>query len=90
MRKYCAQLLAIGLAVPLLTLGTPAATTIASVSIDAGRTLATFPETGVAMNAAVYDGNMNHPAILRARRVEGLSGVRRLGAGPATRGSGRP
>ncbi|WP_327722233.1 hypothetical protein OG381_47790 [Streptomyces sp. NBC_00490] len=56
-RKYCAQLIALGVAVPLLALGIPAASaaTTASVSIDAGRTLATFPETGVGMNVAVYD-----------------------------------
>ncbi|GAB2885932.1 LPXTG cell wall anchor domain-containing protein [Streptomyces mayteni] len=40
----------------------PAAIT-ASVSVDAGDALATIPDTGVGMNVAVYDGNMNHPAI---------------------------
>jgi len=33
----------------------------ASVSVDAGRTLVSIPATGVGMNVAVYDGDMNHP-----------------------------
>lgn len=77
-RKYCAQLIALGMAVPLFTLGTPAASaaTTASVSIDAGRTLATFPDTGVGMNVAVYDGNMNHPAIPGLLSAAGMKAVR--------------
>ena len=35
----------------------------ASVSVDAGRTLASVPANGVGMNVAVYDGNMNRPAV---------------------------
>ncbi|WP_030937080.1 hypothetical protein [Streptomyces sp. NRRL S-646] len=35
----------------------------ASVSVDAGRTLASIPATGVGMNVAVYDGDVNHPSV---------------------------
>ncbi|MFD5315299.1 cellulose-binding protein [Streptomyces sp. NPDC127098] len=48
----------------------------ASVSVDAGARLATIPDTGVGMNVAVYDENMNHPAIPGLFRDAGVGMVR--------------
>ncbi|MFJ1967177.1 cellulose-binding protein [Streptomyces sp. NPDC087903] len=53
----------------------PAALT-ASVSVDTGRTLASIPGTGVGMNVAVYDGNMNHSAVPGLLRDAGVGTVR--------------
>ncbi|NUR04400.1 MAG: hypothetical protein HOY79_50220 [Streptomyces sp.] len=53
----------------------PAAVT-ASVSVDAGRTLASIPATGVGMNVAVYDGNMNHPSVPGLLKDAGVAMVR--------------
>lgn len=50
--------------------------TTASVSIDAGQALATIPATGVGMNVAVYDGNMNHPDISGLYKAAGVGMVR--------------
>ncbi|MET9909358.1 cellulose-binding protein [Streptomyces sp. NPDC006476] len=48
----------------------------ASVSVDAGRTLANIPATGVGMSVAVYDGNMNHAAVPRLLKDAGVGMVR--------------
>ncbi|MEU6356594.1 cellulose-binding protein [Streptomyces sp. NPDC047072] len=48
----------------------------ASVAVDAARTLSTVPATGVGMNVAVYDGNMNHPAVPGLLRDAGVGAVR--------------
>lgn len=48
----------------------------ASVSVDAGRTLASIPATGVGMNVAVYDGNMNHPSVPGLLKDAGVGMVR--------------
>ena len=70
MRRFArtrpARLLGLVTAVTLVAVGAIAAAalpasaaTTASVSINAGQSLATFPTTGIGMNVAVYDGNMN-------------------------------
>ena len=48
----------------------------ASVSVDAGRTVARIPATGVGMNVAVYDGNMNHPSVPGLLKDAGVGMVR--------------
>lgn len=48
----------------------------ASVSVDANRALATIPTTGVGMNVAVYDGNMNHSAVPGLLRDAGVGMIR--------------
>lgn len=53
----------------------PAAVT-ASVSVDAGRSLARIPATGIGMNVAVYDGNMNHSAVPGLLKNAGVGAVR--------------
>jgi hypothetical protein len=69
-RRYPARLAVLLAAVSLAVAGSitaaapPASAAVAaSVSIDAGQGLATIPDTGVGMNVAVYDANMNHPAV---------------------------
>lgn len=54
----------------------PSAAFTASVSVDAGARLATIPDTGVGMNVAVYDENMNHPPIPGLFRDAGVGMVR--------------
>ncbi|MEU0805270.1 cellulose-binding protein [Streptomyces sp. NPDC005970] len=48
----------------------------ASVSVDANRALAKIPTTGVGMNVAVYDGNMNHSAVPGLLRDAGVGMIR--------------
>lgn len=48
----------------------------ASVSVDAGRTLATMPSAGVGTNVAVYDGNMNDSAVPGLVSAAGIKAVR--------------
>ncbi|MGW0846576.1 hypothetical protein ACWD26_41915 [Streptomyces sp. NPDC002787] len=54
------------------------------MSVDTGRTLATVPTTGVGMNVAVHDGNMNHFAVPGLLRDTGVGVVRYPGGGYAT------
>src|ERR1700736_4767505 len=70
------HLAALALTVPLGAAGAvavnaqpAAAASTASVSVNTGQALATIPPTGVGMNVAVYDGNMNSavtPGLLSA------------------------
>lgn len=53
-----------------------AAAVTATVSVDAGRQLATIPATGVGSNAAVYDGNMNNSAVPGLLSAAGISTLR--------------
>ena len=59
------------------------AATTASVSVNAGHSLATIPGTGVGMNVAVYDGSMNGPAIPGLLSAMGAGLVRYPGGGYA-------
>ncbi|NUO41072.1 MAG: hypothetical protein HOV82_03435 [Streptomyces sp.] len=56
--------------------GAAATAYTASVSVDTARTLATLPATGVGMNVAVYDGNMNHPSVPGLLKDAGVGAVR--------------
>jgi hypothetical protein len=60
-----------------------AATTTASVSIDAGRTLSSWPAAGIGMNVAVWDARMNDPATATLLRNAGVTAVRYPGGGYA-------
>ncbi len=53
-----------------------AAATTASVSVNAGQTLATFSSVGVGTNVAVYDGNMNGSSIPGLLSSAGIKAVR--------------
>ncbi|MGW4995333.1 LPXTG cell wall anchor domain-containing protein [Streptomyces mirabilis] len=86
--RYRARLFGLFAAVSLAAAATPSAaagpTAIsASVSVDAGRALAGIPATGVGMNVAVYDGNMNHPAVPGLLKDTGTGMVRYPGGGYA-------
>jgi hypothetical protein len=50
--------------------------TTATVTVDAGQKLATIPATGVGSNVAVYDGNMNGPAVPGLLSTAGIDSVR--------------
>ncbi|GGQ99176.1 hypothetical protein [Streptomyces asoensis] len=70
-----------GIAVPSSAVAAPVApitptAVSASVSVDAGRALATVPATGVGMNVAVYDGNMNHSSVPGLLKDAGTGAVR--------------
>jgi hypothetical protein len=68
----------------LLTLTEPASAAVtASVSVNAGQALATIPSTGVGVNAAVYDGNMNSSDIPGLLSAAGMKVVRYPGGGYA-------
>ena len=77
------QLAALALTMPLAAAGTIAAgalpasaATTVSVSISAGQALATIPSTGVGINTAVYDGNMNSSATPGLLSTAGFGMVR--------------
>jgi hypothetical protein len=53
-----------------------AANTSATVTVNAGQSLATIPSTGVGTNVAVYDGNMNSSATPGLLSTAGLKAVR--------------
>lgn len=84
--RYRARLIGPAVAVSLATAGSgtaappsasaTAAAVTASVSVDMGRALAKIPATGVGMNVAVYDGNMNHPAVPGLLKDAGTGMVR--------------
>ena len=74
--------LGVGLLTAATTVPASAATT-ASVTIDAGRTLTTWPAAGVGMNVAVWDGRMNDPATAGLLRNAGITAVRYPGGGYA-------
>lgn len=59
----------------LATLPASAATT-ATVTINAGQSLATFPAVGVGMNVAVWDGRMNDPQTTDLLANAGITAVR--------------
>lgn len=67
-------------ATAVATLPASAATT-ASVSINAGQTLATIPDVGVGMNVAVWDGQMNGPVTTDLLADAGITAVRYPGGG---------
>jgi hypothetical protein len=67
-------------AIATATLPASAATT-ASVSVNAGQSLATIPATGIGMNVAVYDGNMNASDIPGLLKADGVGLVRYPGGG---------
>ncbi|MEU0671982.1 cellulose-binding protein [Streptomyces sp. NPDC006172] len=71
-----------GLAAVPSAQGAPAVIT-ASVAVDTGRLSARIPATGVGMNVAVYDGNMNHSAVPGLLRNAGVGAVRYPGGGYA-------
>ena len=47
-----------------------------SVTVDAGTSLGTVPDTGVGMNTAVYDGHMNDPAAASLLKAAGIQQLR--------------
>ncbi|WP_034591010.1 cellulose binding domain-containing protein [Hamadaea tsunoensis] len=53
-----------------------AAASAATVTVNAGQTRAAFPATGVGMNVAVYDGNMNHAAVPGLLSAAGVGMIR--------------
>jgi hypothetical protein len=59
------------------------AATTATVSVDVGQTLATFPDIGVGMNVAVWDGRMNDPVTTDLLDNAGITAVRYPGGGYA-------
>ncbi|MBM9503008.1 cellulose binding domain-containing protein [Actinacidiphila acididurans] len=72
---------AVALLVPILGAGlatttSASAAVTASVSVDAGKSLATIPSTGVGTNVAVYDGNMNQSAVPGLLGAAGIDSVR--------------
>ena len=78
-----ARLTALALTLPLAAVGAiavaaqpAAATTAASVSVSVGQALATIPSTGVGINTAVYDGNMNSSATPGLLSTAGFGMVR--------------
>jgi hypothetical protein len=81
---------ALAAALVLVAAGVVAAATLpasaasaASVSVNAGQALATIPSTGVGMNVAVYDGNMNGPNIPGLLSAAGVGLIRYPGGGYA-------
>src|SRR5690349_9463455 len=84
--RYVAAAAAVALAgagaVAVATLPASAATT-ASVSVNAGQSLATIPSTGIGMNVAVYDSDMNGPEIPGLLKTIGVGMVRYPGGGYA-------
>src|SRR5690348_7308298 len=85
-----ARLVGVAAAVALAAAGAVAAVTLpasaasaASVSVNAGQSLATIPATGVGMNVAVYDADMNGPAIPGLLKTMGVGMVRYPGGGYA-------
>ncbi|NUR57816.1 MAG: cellulose-binding protein [Catenulispora sp.] len=46
------------------------------VTVDAGSSLGTVPDTGVGMNTAVYDGNMTDPAAASLLKAAGIQQLR--------------
>ncbi len=59
------------------------AATAATVSVNAGQTLATIPSLGVGMNVAVWDARMNDPETADLLRDAGVKAVRYPGGGYA-------
>ncbi len=70
-----AVLLASASAIAAGALPASAATT-ATVTVNTGQTLATIPSTGVGINTAVYDGNMNSSATAGLLSTAGFKAVR--------------
>src|SRR5437868_6408448 len=75
-------------AMTLVATGAVAAATLpasaasaASVSVNAGQTLATIPSTGIGTNVAVYDADMNGPEIPGLLSAMGTGMVRYPGGG---------
>jgi hypothetical protein len=88
MRRRYGRLLGLATAVMLTGAAAIAATTspasaavAASVSVNASQSRATFPATGVGMNVAVYDGNMNASDIPGLLSAAGVRMVRYPGGG---------
>jgi hypothetical protein len=88
--RRSARLVVLVAAVTLVAAGAVSAVTLpasaasaATVSVDAGRSLATIPATGIGMNVAVYDGNMNVPAIPGLLSAAGVGLIRYPGGGYA-------
>jgi hypothetical protein len=84
MRRFArARLAGLAAAAPLIAAGAIAAATqpasaasTATVSVNAGQTLATIPSTGVGVNVAVYDSDMNGSAIPGLLKSGGFAAVR--------------
>ncbi|NUP43941.1 MAG: alpha-L-arabinofuranosidase [Streptomyces sp.] len=76
---------AVSTAVAALVAVTPpaSAATTATVTVNAGQTLATIPATGVGGNVAVYDGNMNSSDMPGLLSAAGIKTVRYPGGGYA-------
>jgi hypothetical protein len=70
-----AVLTVLGASLGIMTPTASAAVT-ASVSVNAGQTLATLPSAGVGTNVAVYDGNMNSSAVSGLLSAGGIKSVR--------------
>ena len=94
MRRFAharrARIAGLAMAMPLIAAGAIAVVTqpasaaaTASVSVNAGQVLATLPSTGVGMNVAVYDGDMNGSAIPGLLKTGGFGMVRYPGGGYA-------
>lgn len=89
-RLRYARLVGVAAAVALAGAGAVAVATVpasaataASVSVNAGQALATIPSTGVGMNVAVYDGNMNAAAVPGLLSAAGVGLIRYPGGGYA-------
>src|SRR5262249_40061406 len=94
MRRFAlarrARLAGVAVAMPLVAAGAIAVATqpasaaaTATVSVNTGQSLATIPSTGVGMNVAVYDADMNGSTIPGLLKTGGFSAVRYPGGGYA-------
>src|SRR6185437_5078302 len=84
------RLAGLAAAIPLAAVGAIAvatqpasAATTATVTINAGQALATIPSTGVGINVAVYDSDMNGSTIPGLLKSGGFGAVRYPGGGYA-------
>ncbi len=84
------RLAGLAAAIPLAAVGAIAvatqpasAATTATVTINAGQALATIPSTGVGINVAVYDSDMNGSSIPGLLKSGGFGAVRYPGGGYA-------
>src|SRR5262245_53127685 len=71
-----AGMLLVAAGLTVLTVFPASAATTATVSVNAGQTLAGFPAVGVGMNVAVWDGRMNDPETTTLLRNAGMTAVR--------------
>ncbi|NUP53946.1 MAG: LPXTG cell wall anchor domain-containing protein [Catenulispora sp.] len=71
-----AALVAAGAAATWTASATAQAAPAVPVTVDAGTSLGTVPATGVGMNTAVYDSNMNDPAAASLLKAAGIQQLR--------------